>query len=164
MIRKLMIGLCLGLLLTACVKADDVAFMGVRNVEMKKSTASQALVVVSVELRNDSRAKITLKSAELTLQRAEQVLLEVSVDEPVTLPKRAVSTIDIPIRARFRGPFGALGLIPLLSEKGQQDVVANGTIRIKAGSASRTLRIDQMSLKELMRLLDMDDLRQYMSF
>jgi hypothetical protein len=137
-------------------KADDIRLEEVRGVEVLGTTLSQTRLEVRLAMVNDSRTKITLREADLRLYSVDGELLELTVDEPVVLPRRSAVEVTLPVTIRFRGGLGAMmGALRLTREP--ETVLVSGVVWLRAGMMSKKYPIEAMPLVDFMALIGVDE-------
>jgi LEA14-like dessication related protein len=135
-------------------KADDIRLEEVRGVEVLGSTLSQTRLEVRLAMANDSRTKITLREADLRLHSADSEIVELTLDQPVVLPRRSAVEVTLPLTLRFRGGLGALTAASRLSRP--ETVQVSGVVWLRAGMMSKKYPIEAMPLTDFMALIGVE--------
>ena len=137
------------------IRPDDIRLEGVRAVESGGVTLSQARVNVVLGMINESRVKVTLRDVLITVSDARGDIMDITLDEPVVLPKRRSTDVSIPLIARFKGGFGSLTGMARLSGNPNQ-IRLSGSARLKGSGINKTYRFDYITLREFLNLVGVD--------
>ena len=73
--------------------------------------------VVTLKVRNETNYNPILKTGEGDLYCDNIHTAHVSLMAPVTLPKRSISSVDVPLEIKIHNPLRAIALLTKLSDK-----------------------------------------------
>lgn len=88
--------------------------------------------VITLRVRNLTAYEPTLNIGEGDLYLDDVLTAHASLMAPVTMPKKAVSSIDIPLEITIHNPIKAISLVLRLSEKNFEgvDIAFNATVEM----------------------------------
>ena len=131
------------LLFSSCLDVNDIEVVGVERFEIK----SMSKIELGIEVRNDSRHNIKLKSAGLELYQGEKHVLSLVVREETIIPKKSVSIIDIPIHIKLRQPILSMLIVSDLN-KYKNSLKVSGDVHVKVGVMSKSFALNEMPLSQ----------------
>ncbi len=141
----------LGLLVcmtTSCISniEDKIEFKGVKNVEIKGTSAISLDVVVD----NQSSRKIGIEQGVIILRRGNKVVATLTQQEKMTIAKRCESTTT----TLWRMKIDALTLLSigklLFSEQGRSELSVDLEAKVSSGVWSRNIFEQNVPLSEFM--------------
>ena len=141
---------CLLLLLSSCINYQDVTFLGVRNVELRKMDGNDIALTIDAEVENPNGYRIKLKDPDVDLWYNGHLIGKAVLDSAVVLDKRSTRVYPVYISADTKGKLGPIllgSLGSLLS--GQAEVRAAGTVKGQVGIISKRFPFDIRDTLEL---------------
>jgi len=135
------------------VRPGDIRVENVSGVETQAMTLSRASLLLRLDVVNDSSVKVKLEDAEVAVTDARGAILDIALDGPVVLPRRRLTTVALPLTARFHGGLGAVTAIARLgADPGQ--VRVSGWVRLRGGALRKIHRFDDLTLEEALGRID----------
>lgn len=115
---------------------ENISIVGIENITGSISGGW----VVTLRVQNGTPYQPTLQVAEGDIYLDNTLTAHASLMAPVTLPKKNISSIDIPLELKIHNPIKALALVMRLSEKNFDniEIACNATVEmmgIKKGFA-----------------------------
>ena len=109
--------------------------------------------VITLRVENNTSYQPTLQTAEGDIYVDNTLTAHASLMAPVTLPKKNISSIDIPLELNIHNPLKALSLVLRLSEKNfdNVDLTLNATVEMRGIKKSFAIKKSSAndSLKKL---------------
>ena len=101
--------------------------------------------VITLRVENNTSYQPTLQTAEGDIYVDNTLTAHASLMAPVTLPKKNISSIDIPLELNIHNPLKALSLVLRLSEKNfdNVDLTLNATVEMMG--IKKSLAIEKSS-------------------
>ena len=90
--------------------------LGIEGIEKITGSLSGGWVV-TLKVRNETNYNPILKTGEGDLYCDNIHTAHVSLMAPVTLPKRSISSVDVPLEIKIHNPLRAIALLTKLSDK-----------------------------------------------
>ena len=90
--------------------------LGIEGIENITGSLSGGWVV-TLKVRNETNYNPILKTGEGDLYCDNVHTAHVSLMAPVTLPKRSISSVDVPLEIKIHNPLRAIALLTKLSDK-----------------------------------------------
>ena len=90
--------------------------LGIEGIENITGSLSGGWVV-TLKVRNETNYNPILKTGEGDLYCDNIHTAHVSLMAPVTLPKRSISSVDVPLEIKIHNPLRAIALLTKLSDK-----------------------------------------------
>jgi hypothetical protein len=135
--RKLLI-LAAAVLLASCGGNLREKLTLVGPVNVKAESLSKVVAVCTVE--NSSCHKVRVLDGRFTLHTGRGAIATVILGEQLTVPRRAVTELAIPLRIRFNDPLAALGL--------PSGAMVSGEATVRMGPVRKKIRVENESLSE----------------
>lgn len=109
--------------------------------------------VITLRVENNTTYQPTLQTAEGDIYVDNTLTAHASLMAPVTLPKKNISSIDIPLELNIHNPLKALSLVLRLSEKNfdNVDLTLNATVEMMG--IKKSLVIEKSSANDILKKL-----------
>lgn len=109
--------------------------------------------VITLRVENNTSYQPTLQSAEGDIYVDNTLTAHASLMAPVTLPKKNISSIDIPLELNIHNPLKALSLVLRLSEKNfdNVDLTLNATVEMMG--IKKSFAIEKSSANDILKKL-----------
>ncbi|MBE6192743.1 MAG: hypothetical protein E7139_02280 [Rikenellaceae bacterium] len=109
--------------------------------------------VITLRVENNTPYQPTLQTAEGDIYVDNTLTAHASLMAPVTLPKKNISSIDIPLELNIHNPLKALSLVLRLSEKNfdNVDLTLNATVEMM--SIKKSFAIEKSSANDILKKL-----------
>ena len=109
--------------------------------------------VITLRVENNTPYQPTLQTAEGDIYVDNTLTAHASLMAPVTLPKKNISSIDIPLELNIHNPLKALSLVLRLSEKNfdNVDLTLNATVEMMG--IKKSFAIEKSSANEILKKL-----------
>ena len=109
--------------------------------------------VITLRVENNTSYQPTLQTAEGDIYVDNTITAHASLMAPVTLPKKNISSIDIPLELNIHNPLKALSLVLRLSEKNfdNVDLTLNATVEMMG--IKKSLVIEKSSANDILKKL-----------
>lgn len=109
--------------------------------------------VITLRVENSTPYQPTLQTAEGDIYVDNTLTAHASLMAPVTLPKKNISSIDIPLELNIHNPLKALSLVLRLSEKNfdNVDLTLNATVEMM--SIKKSFAIEKSSANDILKKL-----------
>lgn len=109
--------------------------------------------VITLRVENNTSYQPTLQTAEGDIYVDNTLTAHASLMAPVTLPKKNISSIDIPLELNIHNPLKALSLVLRLSEKNfdNVDLTLNATVEMMG--IKKSLAIEKSSANDILKKL-----------
>lgn len=109
--------------------------------------------VITLRVENSTPYQPTLQSAEGDIYVDNTLTAHASLMAPVTLPKKNISSIDIPLELNIHNPLKALSLVLRLSEKNfdNVDLTLNATVEMMG--IKKSFAIEKSSANDILKKL-----------
>lgn len=134
------------------IAPDDIRLEEVRDVQVEGVNLTQARVKLSLDMVNDSKMRVTVKEGELSLHDGSREVLEITIKEPVVLPRRSTTEVVVPLVIRFRGGLGALSGLSKLADH-PENLLVSGSLHLKGAGLKKRYRINDMPLPDFLALI-----------
>ncbi len=143
------------LLLSSCsggldkVRVDDFRVDNISFVNSSKINIAAALKVV-----NPTGKKIVLKTAEFdVLTNGGLVFAHLRMPEPATVPAKSEDYQPLQLELRITNMMALLSGDINLSELNIEDFLVDGAVQMKSGVLSKTFKVKDMTLGQLLKSL-----------
>ncbi len=109
--------------------------------------------VITLRVENSTSYQPTLQTAEGDIYVDNTLTAHASLMAPVTLPKKNISSIDIPLELNIHNPLKALSLVLRLSEKNfdNVDLTLNATVEMMG--IKKSFAIEKSSANDILKKL-----------
>lgn len=109
--------------------------------------------VITLRVENSTPYQPTLQTAEGDIYVDNTLTAHASLMAPVTLPKKNISSIDIPLELNIHNPLKALSLVLRLSEKNfdNVDLTLNATVEMMG--IKKSFAIEKSSASDILKKL-----------
>lgn len=109
--------------------------------------------IITLRVENSTPYQPTLQSAEGDIYVDNTLTAHASLMAPVTLPKKNISSIDIPLELNIHNPLKALSLVLRLSEKNfdNVDLTLNATVEMMG--IKKSFAIEKSSANDILKKL-----------
>ena len=109
--------------------------------------------VITLRVENNTTYQPTLQTAEGDIYVDNTLTAHASLMAPVTLPKKNISSIDIPLELNIHNPLKALSLVLRLSEKNfdNVDLTLNATVEMMG--IKKSFAIEKSSANDILKKL-----------
>ena len=109
--------------------------------------------VITLRVENNTSYQPTLQTAEGDIYVDNTLTAHASLMAPVTLPKKNISSIDIPLELNIHNPLKALSLVLRLSEKNfdNVDLTLNATVEMMG--IKKSFAIEKSSANDILKKL-----------
>ncbi len=109
--------------------------------------------VITLRVENNTPYQPTLQSAEGDIYVDNTLTAHASLMAPVTLPKKNISSIDIPLELNIHNPLKALSLVLRLSEKNfdNVDLTLNATVEMMG--IKKSFAIEKSAANDVLKKL-----------
>ena len=124
---------------------EKVAIEAVENISGSLSSGW----VVTLRVRNDTLYQPTIQSAEADVYLSGTHTVSASLKGPITLPKRQVSSIAIPLGISVKSPLKALALVMQLTGRNYEGIELSLNSTVEVAGAKRQITIGRTPAKEL---------------
>ena len=109
--------------------------------------------VITLRIQNGTTYQPTLLSADGDIYVDNTLTARASLMSPVTLPKKSISSIDIPLELNIKNPIKALSLVLRLSEKNFDNVEFSLNTTIEMMGIKKSFAIDRGSANNILNKL-----------
>lgn len=109
-------------------------------------------VVVGVSVRNDTGYKPVLKAGSAEVMLKGRRVATVTLLQPVQVPAKAVTPLNVPVRLEIGNPFEALALWSRWQNKNYDDITLNFTMTVRVSVVEKQLHRENVPLKELVTM------------
>lgn len=99
--------------------------------------------VITLRIQNGTTYQPTLLSADGDIYVDNTLTAHASLMAPVTLPKKSISSIDIPLELNIKNPLKALSMVLRLSEKNFDNVEFSLNTTIEMMGIKKSFTIDR---------------------
>ena len=99
--------------------------------------------VITLRIQNGTTYQPTLLSADGDIYVDNTLTAHASLMAPVTLPKKSISSIDIPLELNIKNPLKALSMVLRLSEKNFDNVEFSLNTTIEMMGIKKSFAIDR---------------------
>ncbi len=148
--KKLILMLLPLLLSAGCIRQDDLRIHDIKDVSVSIGTAPSVNAVVVVE--NTLRREIRISDALFRVtDREGNEIGTLTVAGELRIPGKSITGLAVPLRVRLTNPMFGLGLLGNI-EKSAQQLMVNGSARIKAGMFKKKLKVENMPLSEFLSI------------
>ncbi len=109
--------------------------------------------VITLRVENNTPYQPTLQTAEGDIYVDNTLTAHASLMAPVTLPKKNISSIDIPLELNIHNPLKALSLVLRLSEKNfdNVDLTLNATVEMMG--IKKSFAIEKSAANDILKKL-----------
>lgn len=137
---------------TVLIKGYDV--QEITGVEFSKNSLGAGLLL-NLDVENQTRYNLLLESGQAVLYNNEgNKFGEISITDPVLLPKESAGKIEIPLKATFLNPMAIFTSGFLKSGNfDTKGITTDIDITVKSGAISRTISKKNIPLDQLADLL-----------
>ena len=106
--------------------------------------------VITLRVQNNTGYQPTLQAADGDIYLDNTLTAHASIMAPVTLPKKCISSIDIPLEIKINNPIKALALVLRLTEKNfdNVDIAFNATVEMMG--IKKSIAIEKLPAKNLL--------------
>ncbi len=139
------------LLFSSCLNVDDIQVVGVERFDIK----SMSKLELGIEVKNDSKRKIKIKSAGLELHQGDKHILSLIVNQEVLVPRMSQSVIDIPIHLKLRQPILSMLIVSDL-DKYKSSLSVSGEVRVKVGVMTKKFTLKEMPVSQFIDTFGID--------
>ena len=139
------------LLFSSCLNVDDIQVVGVERFDIK----SMSKLELGIEVKNDSKRKIKIKSAGLELHQGDKHILSLIVNQEVLVPRMSQSVIDIPIHLKLRQPILSMLIVSDL-DKYKSSLSISGEVRVKVGVMTKKFTLKEMPVSQFIDTFGID--------
>lgn len=128
---------------------QNISVVGVENITGSVSGGW----VVTLRMENNTGYQPTLRAAEGDIYFDNTLTAHASLMAPVTLPKKSVSSIDIPLEIKVHSPLKALSLVLRFSEKNFDgiDLALKSTVELMG--VKKDVNIERTPAKDILNQL-----------
>jgi LEA14-like dessication related protein len=125
---------------------ENISVVGIENITGSISGGW----VITLRIENNTGYEPTLQAAEGDIFLDNTLTAHASLMAPITLPKKSLSSLDIPLELKIHNPIKALALVLRVSERNfdKIDLSCNATIEMMGIKKSFTL--DKSPAKNLL--------------
>ena len=150
----LLVSIAVSLLFTSCLNVDDIQIVDVESFDFK----SLSKIEVGVEVSNDSRHNIKIKSANLELFQRDKKIVDFIVNEEILIPRKTTGLIDIPIRIKVKQPLLVMQIISNI-ERYKTSLKISGEVSVKAGVLRKKFTLKDMPVSQFIDTFGADFLQ-----
>lgn len=145
--RLIILALIATLGFSSCVKKEDIKFVSFDGFNMP----TMSLVELTFTMENSSRSNVGITDAKLSVGKSGHEILQLLLDDVVTVPKQFNGQVVVPLRVRLTDMFGALALSRELQSGDFNALSASGEIIVKVGAIKKKIDIDDVPLADVIR-------------
>ena len=109
--------------------------------------------VITLRVENNTTYQPTLQTAEGDIYVDNTLTAHASLMAPVTLPKKNISSIDIPLELNIHNPLKALSLVLRLSEKNFDNVDLTLHATVEMMGIKKSFAIEKSSANDILKKL-----------
>lgn len=107
-------------------------------------------VDASFTVANETRHKITLEEAELTLSYDRNEVAMLQLREAITLPKRFEGQLDASARMKIYDPLSAIAVFARIRRNQTEQMTVSIDAKVKAGPVRKNISIEDMELQKFL--------------
>lgn len=139
------------LTMSSCVRIDDINVQSVENVSIE----GMSKLNLTLRVENRAGSKVTIKEGRMTLNQGTEKVMELMIPSAIVVPRRSVSSVEIPIRVKLNNPLSALALLRNI-EKQSNTLTVSGRFKVKAGMMSKEIVLENVPLSQIMTTFGTD--------
>lgn len=109
--------------------------------------------VVTLRIKNDTGYQPTLQSAEADIFMEGAQVIHASLRSPVTLPKKEVASIGIPLDISIKNPLKAFSLIMQFSNRNFEGIELSLVSTVEVMGIKRSIIIDKSPINQILTKL-----------
>jgi len=136
----------------SCTKYDDISIVDVRVDNISFQSTSQILLTLGVKVDNPTKKTLVLREGILEVFRNEQNLATMTVSDPAIVAPKSNEYNKLVVQVRAKDLM-ALYSMSMSGNISPESFDVEGFLKIKAGTASRKMKIDRMNLNDLLQSL-----------
>lgn len=142
--------------LPGCIREDSIVFRGISDVEISMQGSPSLEAVLSVE--NTSQRNITIRDAAFTVSgRDGNRIGKVMVGGELSLPKRSVTQLCVPLKLSLDNPLRALAVVGDI-DGNAPFLFISGSVTVKAGCIRKKFVFEKVPLSEFIRYFEGSEL------
>lgn len=107
--------------------------------------------VVTLRVRNDTAYQPTLQCAEADIYLSGTHTVRASLRSPITLPKRQVASVAIPLDISVKSPLKALALVMQFSSRNFEGIEVSLNSTVEVMGAKRDIVVGRVPAQELIK-------------
>jgi predicted RecA/RadA family phage recombinase len=148
--RKPVIFLLSLLVLTGCIKAEDLQFRQVEDLSVSIGSTTAVNAVVVMDNNSGSNVRISDAMFHVTDMEGNEIGT-VTVAGELLLPKRSTTSVAVPLRIRLSNPLAGLEMMSNIEENAKKMRV-NGSAKVKAGILKKKFKVEDVPLSEIISI------------
>ena len=137
----LMIAVFFAVSLSSCLTYEEVEFVGVKDVDVESFSMKEAVVKVTVQVKNPNKYKIKITNSDLDLFLNGNDLGKAVIQEKIILEKQSNDSHTFTVKTNIGKAAGALGGL-LLGIGRAPELHVKGTIKAKAFGIGKNFPVD----------------------
>ena len=114
--------------------------------------------VVTLRVQNDTGYQPTLQAADGDIYLDNTLTAHASLMAPITLPKKSLSSLDIPLELKIHNPIKALALVLRVSERNFDKIELSCNATIEMMGVKKSFTLDKSPAKNLLDKLGYFDI------
>ena len=146
--RKILIFILSIVILSGCIKRNEIVFNGASKVNIESDGLTSNKVSCKINITNNSRHIYTLDALRLWVVRGDQKLAFISTDKPFSIASRSTDTIPIELKVKISSKVNPLEILAIASNT--KEMYIEGEIDVQRGIVKRTLRVKRMSVEDFL--------------
>ncbi len=133
------------LLASSCVKQEDVTFTGIKNFDLRSTSALN----LAVGIENRSGHKLHLVSATFDVEMKGEKFMGVVLAQPVEVPRHFLGEVPVALRMSMTDPLAGLSAFNRIAG-GSDQITVSGQIVVKAGWTRKKITLSHEPIGRLM--------------
>ncbi|MBE6210018.1 MAG: hypothetical protein E7130_00045 [Rikenellaceae bacterium] len=138
-----------GEVLPAATEKGRIRIEKFEGIERGKGLSGDVLLSVS----NGLRSNITLINGQMEINFGDKKIGSLTLTDEVTLPKRVISSVKVPVSLQFTSPIVAYGLLAKLMRGELNKMTVTIDAEAKVGAVRRRIYKENISLHEALQSL-----------
>ena len=145
---------CTGLLLSSCIKYEQVEVIGVEDIGINQFSTQGVVVEISLRVHNPNNYKITIVNSDLDIFVKDKRAGKAKITNRIVIPKNSREVHKVIVKANYNELMGAIkGNFLGLLTGGSMDLRLKGQITAKAKMLKKKFPVDFKKRVDLKGLL-----------
>ncbi len=147
--RKLFLFCVLLFTVYSCANYEDINVVDVRVDNLSFQSTTQITLTLGVKVDNPTKKTITVSDGELGVYRGDEKLADMTLSTPTVIAAQSNEYNQLALQVEVKNIMALAGLNTNDSKLLEQFDV-EGFLKIKSGAASKKIKIDRTSFKNLL--------------